>query len=599
MLHIYRKIYELLNARSRRRAALLCVLISGTALFEAAGVASIMPFMAVLADPQVIHTSTFISALYEFTAFDNEQDFLIFLGVCVLLVVVASSALKILTMWTTLRFTLNRGYEISRRLLEIYLNKPYVWYLRHHTADLSKNVLIESQTLTKKILLPAMQLISNALLAVSLILLVLWADPAIGIVAALVFSAAYGAIYWFIRKRIVVAGRDRFVASRERFQATQEAFGGLRELKIGGLENYFVQKFSGPAQRLARRQTSTTLMSMIPGLALEAFAFCALIGITLILLAYYADLSQILPLIALFAFASYRLLPALQKVYACIAQIGAAKPVLDSIHAEFLAAERDGHQAQNPRQSFKRLPLNSRIELKDVSFSFPNTERPVLDRISLVIPANSTIGIVGSSGAGKTTLTDVILGLLNPTGGSISIDDILLTPETLGSWHKTVGYVPQHIFLTDDTVAANIAYGTSEEAIDMAAVEKAAQMAELHGFVSGDLPKGYQTPIGERGVRLSGGQRQRIGIARALYHQPDVLIFDEATSALDNITERAVMHSVRVLSGQKTIILVAHRLTTVQHCDEIFVMEAGRVRARGDYQRLITECEEFRTMATN
>jgi ABC-type multidrug transport system fused ATPase/permease subunit len=244
------------------------------------------------------------------------------------------------------------------------------------------------------------------------------------------------------------------------------------------------------------------------------------------------------------------------------------------------------------------LPLTDRLELRDVYFTFPGGVVSTLRGLSLSIPARSTVGVVGGTGAGKTTAIDVILGLLVPDQGTVVVDGHALTAETRPAWQQSLGYVPQQIYLLDDTVAANIAFGIPPALRDMAAVERAARLAELHNFITTDLSQGYNTIVGERGVRLSGGQRQRIGIARALYHDPDILIFDEATSALDTVTERAVMEAVRNIGHAKTIIMIAHRLTTVRTCDTIFLLEDGRVAAEGDFETLVVKSATFRKMAS-
>jgi ABC-type multidrug transport system fused ATPase/permease subunit len=269
--------------------------------------------------------------------------------------------------------------------------------------------------------------------------------------------------------------------------------------------------------------------------------------------------------------------------------------VVDALHRDFKDVEALEREAKDGPAA--PLRLREAIELVDVHYAYPLAERQALNGLSIRIPANTRVGIVGGTGAGKTTAVDIMLGLLDPQAGALRVDGRAITPALRRAWQSTIGYVPQHIFLTDDSVAANIAFGIPPEKIDHAAVERAARVAELHDFVMGELPEGYETFVGERGVRLSGGQRQRIGIARALYHDPDVLIMDEATSALDNLTERAVMDAVHNLGRAKTVVLIAHRLSTVRDCDTIFMLEGGRLVAEGSYDALIAENRQFRALA--
>jgi ABC-type multidrug transport system fused ATPase/permease subunit len=293
--------------------------------------------------------------------------------------------------------------------------------------------------------------------------------------------------------------------------------------------------------------------------------------------------------------ATMRLLPSLQQIYFGMVTIRSAGPVLDVIVADFASSPPP---LPDPEPDAPPMKLERELALDGVSFAYDSTDRPTLQGVDLTIPARATVGIVGGTGAGKTTLVDLVLGLLSPASGAIRVDGTTLTPDNLRSWRGSIAYVPQTIFLTDDTIAANIAFGVPKAEIDMAAVEHAAQVAALHDFILSDLPAGYETRVGERGVRLSGGQRQRIGIARAMYRDPTLLIMDEATSALDNVTEREVMEAVQRIRGDKTIILIAHRLSTVRSCDTIFLMERGRLLAQGSYDTLLATSAVFRRMVS-
>jgi ABC-type multidrug transport system fused ATPase/permease subunit len=305
-------------------------------------------------------------------------------------------------------------------------------------------------------------------------------------------------------------------------------------------------------------------------------------------------LDTILPILGLFAFAGYRIMPALNLLFTSAAQVQYSRAMLVNISKSLSEASV---QPADLRRTSERLPLRREIKLKNVTYTYPKAERPSLRGLSITLPAKKTFGFVGKTGAGKTTAVDLILGLLQPQSGEVEVDGVAITSANVRTWQRSIGYVAQQIFLADDTVASNIAFGVPEDEIDMAAVERAARIAMVHDFVVGKLPQGYLTMVGERGVRLSGGERQRIGIARALYHDPDVLVLDEATSALDNVTERAVMDAIHNIGQSKTIILIAHRLTTVRACDAIFVLEGGCLGAHGTYDELLVAGESFREMA--
>jgi len=314
----------------------------------------------------------------------------------------------------------------------------------------------------------------------------------------------------------------------------------------------------------------------------------------LYLMAQSGSFASALPIIALYAFAGYRLMPALQQIYGALTSLRFAGPALDALHQDLMSLQPAGPNTQQPA-----MPLTQAITLNNIVYRYPNAATPTLKSISLSIPAKSTVGLVGTTGSGKTTTVDLILGLLDAQEGTLAIDGQPITDHNKRAWQRAIGYVPQQIYLADDSVAANIAFGIEPEQIDLAAVERAAKIANLHEFVISDLPQGYATTVGERGVRLSGGQRQRIGIARALYHNPQVLILDEATSALDNLTEQAVMEAVHNLGHEITIILIAHRLSTVRECDQIFLLEKGELKGSGIYDELTASSQQFKAMTVN
>ena len=421
-------------------------------------------------------------------------------------------------------------------------------------------------------------------------------QPVVAVGTALVLVASYGVIFLSARKHMTRFGELRFAANAERYKIAQEATAGIKDVKLLGLEDRYVRRFQIPARRLARVASARAVIATAPRYLLQGVAFGGMLLIILgMLILQSASLGTILPLLAVYAFAGLRLLPAMQMVYQEVTAMRFNQPALVALHTDI--TEIRARHATVVEADPTPVPLRERLELIDVHFSYPLAERKALQGLSLSIPARTTVGIVGGTGAGKTTAVDLMLGLLTVQEGTLAVDGMPITARNLRAWQDNIGYVPQAIFLTDDTVAANIAFGIPPEQVDRAAVERAARIAELHDFVTEELPQGYDTLVGERGIRLSGGQRQRIGIARALYHDPDVLIMDEATSALDNLTEKAVMDAVHNLGHAKTIVLIAHRLTTVQSCDTIFMLEHGRLIAQGSYDELLDSSRKFRAMA--
>lgn len=587
-----KKILFLLTPPERKRAGLLLGMILIMAMLDMVGVASIMPFMAVLANPELVQTNTFLNGAFTKLGFTDPQKFLFVLGIFVFLLLVTTLAFKALTTYAQLRFTLMREYSIGKRLVEGYLHQPYSWFLSRHSADLGKNILSEVNTVINDAVNPMMLLIAQGAVTVALLVLLILVDPQLALIAGLTLAASYAIIFKGTRGFLARIGDERVKANQKRFTALSEAFGASKEVKVGGLEQTYIKRFSDPAQIYARHQATASIISQLPRFALEAIAFGGMLLVVLYLIAQRGSFVGALPVIALYAFAGYRLMPALQQIYSAATQLRFAGPALDILHAELMSLQQS---YSSPRHA--TIPLNQTITLNHIQYRYPNAPHLALKNLSLTIPAKSTVGLVGATGSGKTTTVDLILGLLIAQDGRLEVDGQPITEENQHAWQRSIGYVPQQIYLVDDSVAANIAFGLDAKDIDQEAVVNAAKIANLHEFVTKELPLQYQTTVGERGVRLSGGQRQRIGIARALYHNPQVLILDEATSALDNLTEQAVMEAVHNLGNEITIILIAHRLSTVKACDIIFLLEQGELKGQGTFEDLMQVNEQFRAMA--
>lgn len=598
MIEACRKIFALLDDRERRHFWLLTAIVVAVALVEVVSISSVLLLLRVLADPASVSNDGILSAVYDRLGFESPYYFQVALAVVVAAVVVVGLVVKAGGAYALIRFAAMRSSSISSRLLGAYLRQPYAWFLERNSSEVGKNILNEVEALVNRVLTPLLRMIANTMLVLAIVAFLVVVDPAMTLMSAGMLGGSYALIYMWLRERLRRTGEDLMHAFGERFRIAQESTGGIKDVKLLGLEETYTVHYEHAARRSAQAVARIGVLSELPRFALEAISFGTLLVLVFFLLFRSGgDIANILPTLGIFAFSVMRLLPALQQIYHSLASMRGGHAVLDAIASDYTKAKSVSRLSSDTRASPLRLERS--LELSQISFSYASAVRPTLTGVNMTIPARSTVGIVGGTGAGKTTLVDLILGLFTPDGGEIRVDGRPITSQTVRAWQQSLGYVPQAIFLTDDTVAANIAFGVPKDQIDMAAVERAARTAVLHDFVVSDLTEGYNTVVGERGVRLSGGQRQRIGIARAIYRDPSLLIMDEATSALDNITERVVMEAVQNIRTEKTIILIAHRLTTVKDCDLIFLMENGRLVTQGTYDELVASNDFFRELASS
>ena len=561
------------------------------------GVASILPFITVLINPEIIESNIFLNFMYQKSnifGVETSQQFLFALGILVFIILVISITFKALTSYLVLRFTQMLEFTISKRLVEGYLNQPYSWFLNRHSADLGKSILSEVGIIVGHGLTPLMELFSKSFVVVALITLLIFIDPKIAIVAGFTILIAYSLIYKLTRSYLKRIGKERLIANNLRFTAVNEAFGSAKEVKVGGIEEPYIKRFANPAKIFAKHTATSQVLSQLPRFALEVIAFGGMLLVILYLMLKSGSFVNIIPIIALYTFAGYRLMPALQSIYGAVTQLRFVSPALDEMYKDIKSLK-----PTLMKNHISVLPLKDSININNIYYDYPNSSRNILKNVDFKISANTIVGIVGETGSGKTTTVDIILGLLEPKKGSLEVDGILIDESNKRSWQRSIGYVPQHINLIDDTLSANIAFGIEAKEINHDAVLNASKIANLHEFVINELSDKYQTTIGERGVRLSGGQRQRIGIARALYRKPQVLILDEATSALDNLTEQKVMEEVSKLRNNLTVILITHRLTTVKNCDKIFLLDKGKLVGQGSYEELYSSNLQFKATASN
>lgn len=587
----YKRILGILDPRDRHawwKLSALSVLIG---LIEAAGVISILPFLAIAADSSLVTRPGPLKTVYDGSGLTDVLHFQIALGVGVFLFLVGGIALRLGNFYLQTRFARRQAALLSQRLLRRYLHKPYPWFLDQHSSRLGQGILYEVEQVVSGSVMNGMNLIAYAAVAVSVLTVLFLADPVAAVVVGGLLGVAYGGIFLALRKRLQRLGERRVAMNNARFAIVQEALGGIKDVKLRQLEDTFADRFRAPSEKVAQIRARVAVIAEAPRNLLEACAFGAMILFVIWMLALNdGSLAAALPIIGLYAFAGIRLFPVLQRLYRAYAILRVDSHALEGLHAELTAPP-----PETSADAGNRLRLDDSLTLDALSYRYPGTERNALDRVSLSIAARTTVGIVGPSGSGKSTLLDVILGLLPADEGTLAVDGTPVAGARMAAWQRAIGYVPQSIYLLDDTIAANIAFGLGPDAVDHAALARAAEAAGLSAFLD-SLPDGLETRVGERGVRLSGGQRQRIGIARALYHDPDVLAFDEATSALDGLTEREVLDAIGRLGGQKTILMIAHRMTTVRQCDQIFLIEGGRIVDSGSYDALKARSPGFRAL---
>lgn len=598
-MNAFSKALSLLSPSERRRGVLVGLIIIVVAVFEVLGVSSVIPFLSVLGNPNVIETNEILQWAYQKGGFASTSQFLFFLGVLVFAFLVLAAIMRSLGLYVQTRFALMRRHTIGARLLETYLRQPYEFFLNQHSSDLAKGILSEVDQVVGMVFMPLATMLAQAVVLAAMITMLIIADPWVVLIGGTTLSVLYMMIFLMMRGYLLYAGVERVENNKARFTATNEALTGIKDIRLLGRESVYLEQFSKPSRQMAKLIVNAVVLGQVPKFIMEAITFGGIILLSLVLLwreggVQAEALGHILPLLGLYAFAGYRMLPAGQAIYRALAQLRFGAAAIDKLYNDMQAGK---NLPTLEKRSNSPLPLTQEINIQSLNYHYPNSNGVGVKDIALRIPAGTTVGIVGTTGAGKTTLVDLILGLLKASSGSISIDGTALGPDTIRKWQSGIGYVPQSIFLMDASLAANIALGTPADEIDMDQVRACARLAQLADFIENELPEAYATEVGERGVRLSGGQRQRIGIARALYLNPNVLVFDEATSALDNQTEREVMQAIHNLQGHKTILMIAHRLTTIKNCDAIIVLAKGQIVGHGRYDDLMQSNPAFQKIA--
>ena len=593
----FKKALQLLTAREKKTGLLVIGLIIIKGFVDMMSVATIMPFLSLLSNPDLVNTNPIANYFYRLFDFQNFNAFVMMVGIALVCFLVAVSVLRSVTAYALHYWSAMREYSLSLRLFSAYIRQPYEFFLNRRTDELNTYILSEAGRVVKECYKPAGEIINSLFTFVMIALFLLWVEPITTILSVVVFGGCYYALYIYLKAALKRWGDEVVVTNKARFRASGEALGGIKQIKLSGRESNYISAFLKPSKRQAKVRAITATLRQIPKFGLEALAFGGIIVLTLVLVTQNGGvengaIEKALPTLGLYAFAGYRLLPTMQTMYASFSALRFGGAAVDAVYDDLQKIRNTSEEL--PKTSVTPLGITNNVAFQSVSYRYPEAAEGGLTDISFEIDRGMRVGVVGTTGAGKTTLVDVFLGLLPASSGEIAVDGKVLTKNLMRQWQASIGYVPQDVFLIDASVAENIALGVPKDKIDNHAVRKATASAQLHEFVDTKMPDGYDTNVGERGVRLSGGQRQRIGIARALYYNPEIIVFDEATSALDNATERELMREINALSNDKTIIMIAHRLSTVKECDFILVLDKGRLVGKATYEELLNDNTYFK-----
>ena len=576
-----RVVWAILTQKERRNLIGIFFLMLFGTLLETFSLGLVVPVVGLLTKSEYLKSHPRIDELLNYP---SQTQFVVGAMLLLVLVYVVKSIFLIGSLWVQYGYSTAVTKRLGRTLFENYLKQPFTFHLQRNSATLIRNSQNSASVMSGTID-PILSIAADALVTTGIMMLLLVIEPKGTIITILVFALSSLALRRFSSRRIRIWGEAQNFHKGMIIQHLQQGFGGVKDVKILGRENYFVNQYSDHLDGNANVLRRFSLAQAVPRFGLEILMMIGLASLVSTMVLSGEELTGILPVLGLFGAAAFRLLPAVNRSILSAQTINLNRPLVDSVAADL------GLSISTASTDNVHSHLTSSISVQDLSFSYEMTSSQALSGVSIGISRGEAVGLVGPSGSGKSTLVDILLGLLEPTSGRVLVDgnDI---HDNLRGWQDQIGYVPQSIFLTDDTLRRNVAFGLPKDQIDDNAVKSAIRSAQLEDFVA-SLPDGLDTIVGERGVRLSGGQRQRIGIARALYNNPDVLVLDEATSSLDTETEHGVMQAVQALQGEKTVIIVAHRLSTVEYCDRLYRLENARIVDEGTFSEVTSRTKDL------
>lgn len=580
MLKILKKMNLLLDGRQKRAMAALIVMMLIGGVLESLGVSMLVPIVTVVMDPEAIEESSLLSAVYNGLGMESSAQFAMFLLVAFVAMTVVKNIYLFFQQKAQLKFVYTNQFATSRRMMINFMQRPYEYYLNADTSVIQRNITSDVNNMYG-LILSCLQLFSECIVFVCLVVaLFIYSDAMMIMTVAALMVALLLVIKKVLKPIMIKAGQDNQEYYSGLYKWIEQSVMGIKEIKIGCKENYFINEYAKCGAGYVGAVQKYNLFNATPRLLIETVCIAGMVGYFVFTIGQGTQLSALVAQLSALAAAAMRLLPSVNRINNYQTSISYFEPFFMGVSDNLQEEIHDGHVTYDPeayrqRQQVEKLPVEKLIRLENITYKYPNTDTLIFDHADMEIPVGSSVGIVGVTGAGKTTIVDIMLGLLRMESGRILADGVDVSGHYAG-WLKNIGYIPQTIFMIDDSIRRNVAFGVPEEEIDEEKVWRALQEAALDDFVR-SLPEGLNTGIGERGIRISGGQRQRISIARALYEDPEVLVLDEATSALDNDTEAAIMDSINRLHGRKTLVIIAHRLQTIEKCDMVYRVAAGNI----------------------
>lgn len=574
-----KKLLMLFNKKEKKKLLILFGMMIIAALMETVGIGLIAPVVGLVTNPELITEQQALLFIYEFLNFNSTTAFIVFAVTMLLGIFIVKNIYLLFFQYVQFRIILNQQVKLSRTLFREYLTKPYTFHLQRNTADLLRNVNGEVPKVFQGIIMSGFQLFTESLVVFCILLLLMFTAPVATITATVLLGGSVFLFFKFFRKKISQLGREQQLVSGSMIKWVNQGLGASKEVKVSGKESFFINAYAEQSQIKANNSRYMKMLEQTPRLFIETILVSVVLITMLIIIFQDTNTTELVSTMALFSMAAFRLMPSINRVMAMITTIRYSQPALQVVYRDLFEekdepaaeVELDHHLQKVPDQRV----FKDSITLNKVSFRYPDQHDYAVKDVSLTIPIGKSAAFIGESGAGKTTIVDIILGLLRPEEGQVLVDHKNLHHQK-ALWQQKIGYIPQFIFLSDDTIRRNVAFGVESTKIDDDVVWHALEQAQLKELVK-SLPDQLDTVVGERGVRFSGGQRQRIGIARALYHDPEIIFMDEATSALDNETEKEIMKAIDGLKGDKTLIIIAHRLSTIENCDLTFKMSKSQL----------------------